>query len=209
MGSRVAQVLNIAFDMGAWEILGCLMNGGTLYIRGSDWKATISQVRSLQELAIAIQSTNLVAGGHTYMHTVYSIQVSTAGIPGHQICRNWRRTLFPSVSVHSKKLPVTTTNPFFSLADEWAEDACFYNICGPTEVTILNSAHRHTPGQPLSIGKPLPNTTCYILDENEQPVPSGQKGTMWVGGAGVTRGYINLPELTSRRYKPDKFLENG
>lgn len=55
----------------------------------------------------------------------------------------------------------------------------------------------------------MPNTTCYLLDENEQPVPIGEKGTMWVGGAGVTRGYINLPELTSRRYKLDKFVENG
>ncbi|CAE7209334.1 hypothetical protein P3342_011865 [Pyrenophora teres f. teres] len=173
VGSRVAQVLNIAFDMGAWEILGCLMNGGTLYIRGSDWKATISQVDTL--------------------------------ICTPSILSKYQRRAFPGIK------HVATGGELCSqaLADEWAEDACFYNICGPTEVTILNSAHRHTPGQPLSIGKPLPNTTCYILDENEQPVPSGQKGTMWVGGAGVTRGYINLPELTSRRYKPDKFLENG
>jgi hypothetical protein len=61
VGSKVAQVLNIAFDMGkyalwfdavdinhgigAWEILGCLMNGGTLHMRGSDWNATLSEVR--------------------------------------------------------------------------------------------------------------------------------------------------------------------
>jgi acyl-CoA synthetase (AMP-forming)/AMP-acid ligase II len=61
IGSRVAQVLNIAFDMGmhalqpdarmsddcvgAWELLGCLMNGGTLYMRGLDWNATLSEVR--------------------------------------------------------------------------------------------------------------------------------------------------------------------
>jgi non-ribosomal peptide synthetase component F len=95
------------------------------------------------------------------------------------------------------------------LADEWAENTSFYNICGPTEITILNTAHLHSPGVPLSIGKPLPNTTCYILDENEQPVPIGKKGTIWVGGAGVTQGYINLPELTSNRYKPDKFRKNG
>lgn len=61
-GSKVAQVMNIAFDMGntwttnkdvsiptylhagAWEILGCLMNGGTLYIRGSDWPSTLREV---------------------------------------------------------------------------------------------------------------------------------------------------------------------
>lgn len=96
-----------------------------------------------------------------------------------------------------------------SLADEWAEGSSYYNICGPTEITILNSAHQHTPGAPLSIGKPLPNTTCYILDEDENCVPVGSKGSMWVGGAGVSRGYINLPELTAKRYKYDKFMNNG
>jgi non-ribosomal peptide synthetase component F len=61
---------------------------------------------------------------------------------------------------------------------------------------------------PISIGKPLPNTTCYILDNDQQPLPIGEKGSMWVGGAGVSRGYINLKELTSQRYKPDKFLND-
>ena len=61
---------------------------------------------------------------------------------------------------------------------------------------------------PLTIGKPLPNTTVYILDEEENPVPIGSRGAMWVGGAGVTRGYINLPELTAKRYKVDKFANN-
>jgi non-ribosomal peptide synthetase component F len=96
-----------------------------------------------------------------------------------------------------------------SLADEWAEGTCFYNICGPTEITILNSAHRHVPGTPLSIGKLLPNTTCYILGEDENPVPLGAKGSAWVGGAGVTKGYINLPKLTSERYKLDRFRNDG
>jgi non-ribosomal peptide synthetase component F len=61
----------------------------------------------------------------------------------------------------------------------------------------------------LSIGKPLPNTTCYILDDAEQPVAVGEEGTMWVGGAGVSRGYIHLPELTLARFKHDKFVDDG
>jgi hypothetical protein len=95
------------------------------------------------------------------------------------------------------------------LADEWSDGTFYYNICGPTEITILNSAHLHAPGKPLSIGKPLPNTNVYVLDEDENPVPVASRGLMWVGGAGVTRGYINLPQLTSCRYKLDKFNNNG
>lgn len=95
------------------------------------------------------------------------------------------------------------------LADEWAKGTCYYNICGPTEVTILNTAHRHVSGTPLSIGRPLPNTTCYILDDENQLVPFGHKGVMWVGGAGVSCGYINLPKLTSQRYQRDDFANDG
>ncbi|KAK0103697.1 hypothetical protein ONS95_005705 [Cadophora gregata] len=95
------------------------------------------------------------------------------------------------------------------LADEWASQAAFFNCCGPTEVTIVNTMHRHTTGTELSIGKPVPNTSVYILDEDENPVPIGQTGLMWVGGAAVSRGYLNLPELTSTRYKRDKFDSRG
>ncbi|KAF2130168.1 gramicidin S synthetase 1 [Dothidotthia symphoricarpi CBS 119687] len=173
IGTRVAQVLNIAFDLGAWEILGCLMNGGTLHMRGSDWVATLQEIETL---------------------------ISTPSILSH-----YRRKDFPNI-----KTIVTGGEPCpQSLADEWAEGSCYYNICGPTEVTILNSAHQHIPGQSLSIGKPLPNTSCYVLDDDESPVPVGSKGLMWVGGAGVSRGYINLPELTSDRYKSDKFANDG
>lgn len=55
----------------------------------------------------------------------------------------------------------------------------------------------------------MPNTTVYILDENEAPVPVGDIGVMWVGGCCVSKGYINLPDLTDARYKLDKFLNNG
>ncbi|KAG4418099.1 hypothetical protein IFR04_008760 [Cadophora malorum] len=96
-----------------------------------------------------------------------------------------------------------------ALADEWASQATFYNCCGPTEVTIVNTMHRHTAGKELSIGTPVPNTSVYILDQDENPVPIGQTGLMWVGGAAVSRGYLNLPELTSTRYKRDKFDSLG
>lgn len=69
--------------------------------------------------------------------------------------------------------------------------------------------HKHSRSKDLSIGKPVPNTNVYILDEDENPVPIGSTGLMWVGGAAVSRGYLNLPELTSTRYKIDKFSNDG
>lgn len=57
-GSKVGSVLSVAFDMGAWEILACLMNGGTLYMRGSHWETTLKEVcRNRQVFAISARLT--------------------------------------------------------------------------------------------------------------------------------------------------------
>ena len=76
-------------------------------------------------------------------------------------------------------------------------------------MTIVNTMHSHASDSELTIGKPVPNTNVYILDENENPVKIGQTGLMWVGGDAVSRGYLSLPNLTLTRYKEDKFLNNG
>jgi len=61
----------------------------------------------------------------------------------------------------------------------------------------------------LTIGKPTPNNTVYILDENLQPLPIGEIGEMWAGGDCVSVGYIGNESLTSERYRPDPFLGDG
>ncbi len=64
----------------------------------------------------------------------------------------------------------------------------------------------HSPDRALSIGKPIPNNTVYVLDpDTVQPVPIGAPGVMWAGGACVSRGYLNLPAKTDERYVPDPF----
>ena len=84
-----------------------------------------------------------------------------------------------------------------SLADQWAEGTCFYNICGPTEVTILNSAHRNAPGTALSIGRLLSNTTFHVLDEDENSVPLDAKGCgISVGWRGRCNRGLHQPAQT-------------
>ncbi len=61
----------------------------------------------------------------------------------------------------------------------------------------------------LSIGGPTPNNNVYVLDEDMKPVPIGEPGIMWAGGAGITRGYVNLPEKTAERYMLDIFANDG
>jgi len=95
------------------------------------------------------------------------------------------------------------------LADEWARGRRFLNSCGPTEITIVNTLVEHVPGQDVTIGTPIPGTTVYVLDEQLQPVSPGEIGEMWVGGIGVTAGYLGDQELTDARYLPDPFHPDG
>ncbi|KAL4865281.1 hypothetical protein BDV12DRAFT_188313 [Aspergillus spectabilis] len=97
-----------------------------------------------------------------------------------------------------------------SLADKWAASReRFYNCCGPTEITIINTMHKHTAGRSLTIGKPTPNNNVYILDENKFPCQIGEVGKIWAGGAGVTRGYVGQPDRTAERYHYDTFVDDG
>lgn len=96
------------------------------------------------------------------------------------------------------------------LADRWAAVCTFYNACGPTEVTIVNTMKRHDPSaMRLTIGRPTPNNTVYVLDEEGRPQPIGESGEMWAGGDCVSAGYLGDPALNAERYAPDPFLGGG
>ncbi|PBK60927.1 acetyl-CoA synthetase-like protein [Armillaria solidipes] len=171
-GVKVAQLMNVAFDMCAWETLGCLMNGGTLYLRGPhrcDW------IKVMKTVDVLIATPSILAP-HEPKDFPNVRVVATAGEPCPQ-----------------------------SLADKWAAQATFYNSCGPTEITIVNTMHCHVPNTALSIGKPTPNNSIYILDDYLRPVPVGATGIMWAGGDGVSKGYLGLDDLTSKRFLADPF----
>ncbi|KAJ6477496.1 hypothetical protein DFH09DRAFT_1056527 [Mycena vulgaris] len=95
------------------------------------------------------------------------------------------------------------------LADTWAASTRFYNACGPTETTIVNTMQRHQPGNRVLIGRPTPNNAVYILNKNLRPCSIGETGIMWAAGAGISAGYVNHPDLTSEKYVDDPFLCNG
>lgn len=77
---------------------------------------------------------------------------------------------------------------------------------GPTETTVWSSTHIvEGMEDTVSIGRPIANTTFYVLDKHLQPVPVGIPGELFIAGKGVARGYLNRPELTSERFVKDPF----
>ncbi|MEM7712852.1 MAG: amino acid adenylation domain-containing protein [Cyanobacteria bacterium P01_A01_bin.68] len=82
-----------------------------------------------------------------------------------------------------------------------------WNLYGPTEATIWSSVAQcrdsHNVSTSVSIGKPINNTQFYVLDDYLKPVPIGVPGELYIGGAGLAKGYLNKPELTA-----EKFIDN-
>jgi amino acid adenylation domain-containing protein len=82
-----------------------------------------------------------------------------------------------------------------------------WNMYGPTETTIWSACGRVEAGAGIiTIGEPIDATQLYILDAKLRQVPPGVPGELYIGGAGLARGYRNRPELTAERFLPDPFL---
>ncbi|MFY9557467.1 MAG: amino acid adenylation domain-containing protein, partial [Blastocatellia bacterium] len=85
------------------------------------------------------------------------------------------------------------------------------NLYGPSEDTVYSTAFsimRGAADEP-PIGRPIANTRVYILDRGLQPVAVGVPGEIFIGGAGLARGYLNNPETTAERFIPDPFNDAG
>src|ERR1019366_164594 len=80
-----------------------------------------------------------------------------------------------------------------------------WNVYGPTETTIWSLVSRVPSSGVIPIGRAIGNTQAYVLDGQQEPLPAGVEGELYVGGAGVARGYLGRSELTSERFVPDPF----
>ncbi len=81
-----------------------------------------------------------------------------------------------------------------------------WNLYGPTETTVWSTLERITAADaPVSIGRPIANTQVLVLDSHRELVPAGLVGELYIGGAGVARGYLGREELTRERFIPSPF----
>jgi len=84
-----------------------------------------------------------------------------------------------------------------------------YNLYGPTEDTTYSTYTLVPRGGEVTIGRPLPNTQVYILDESHQPLPIGVPGELYLAGDGLARGYFGRDDLTGERFVPNPFAKQS
>jgi amino acid adenylation domain-containing protein len=109
-----------------------------------------------------------------------------------------------TLAVGADSFPRRTLDAWLRLSDA----ALMLNEYGPTEASVGNTVHFLTnepEGTELPIGRPIPNTAMYVLDDALQPVPPGVLGELYIGGACVVRGYVGKAVLTAARFVADPF----
>jgi amino acid adenylation domain-containing protein len=104
--------------------------------------------------------------------------------------------------------------PWVKVLQNAASDCEIYNHYGPTETTVGVLTY-HVPAEEsnstsltIPLGRPLNNIQVYVLDSQMRLVPLGVSGELYIGGAGVARGYFHHPDLTAERFVPDPFGQN-
>lgn len=178
----ILQLAPLSFDASTFEIWGCLLNGGRLII-------CPPHTPSLEELGQIIQQ---------YQVTTLWL---TAGL-FHLIVDEKIDALKPlrQLLAGGDVLSVPHVQKFI----QTVENCQLINGYGPTENTTFTCCHPITaPLQPdvsIPIGRPIANTQVYILDNNLQPVSFGKIGELYIGGDGLSRGYLNRPDLTAEKF---------
>ena len=174
-------VTTISFDIAAAEILLPLITGGQLIVASRD------EARDGERLAQRLK----IAGATTMQATPST----------------WRLLLEAGWQGEAEfKILCGGEALSGDLAERLRRRGKLWNCYGPTETTIWSTMHRvEGVGVNVPIGRPLANTQLYILDGVMQPVPVGVVGELYIGGAGVARGYVNRPDLTAERFIASPF----
>jgi amino acid adenylation domain-containing protein len=175
-------VTTLAFDIAGLELLLPLLTGARLVIASEDQVADGHQLLKLLE---ASSATVLQATPGTWMMLI------DAG---------WSHKLPLKVLCGGEALPRALADQLLARSEQ------VWNVYGPTETTIWSSATRVVAGTgPVLIGPPIANTQFYLLDQRLRPVPIGVAGELYIGGAGLARGYWRRLELTAERFLPNPF----
>jgi amino acid adenylation domain-containing protein len=187
----VLQKTSFGFDVSVWEFFWPLMNGSRLAV------AVPGGQRDSEYLVREIAEQKV-----TTVHFVPAMLQSFLREADERKCGSLRRVI-----CSGEALPLDLELSF--LGKMKAE---LHNLYGPTEAAIDVTSwvcQREEEAQGVPIGRPIANTQIYILDEEMQPVPVGVSGELYIGGAGVARGYVKRPELTAEKFVPNPFGREG
>src|SRR5215212_7240899 len=176
-------VTTLSFDIAALEIYLPLIVGARLVIAPQDSVADGSRLKTLlnDSKATVMQATP----------TTWRLLLLSA----------WQNETKIKILCGGEVLPNELARRLLALSDS------VWNLYGPTETTIWSTVYqvKEVTDKPISIGKPIANTSIYILNQHLEPVPIGAVGDLYIAGAGLARGYLNRAEETAEKFIPNPF----
>jgi amino acid adenylation domain-containing protein len=181
--SSALQFASLSFDAATWEWIMALLTGGSLVLAPRDQLlpgAGLERLISESQVTTALLTPSVLA-----LMAPIDVDGLETLLVGGEACS-------------------------VELAEHWGPGRKLYNAYGPTEITVCATmADLKTSETGTPIGRPLGNLTAYVLDEEMRPTPVGVAGELYLGGAGVARGYAGQPALTAERFAPNPFGQTG
>ena len=176
------QGASVAFDLSLEEIFIPYMVGATLWVAGRE---TLQQADILCDV--------LEGAGITVLDTVPTLL-----------------TLLPRDVASLRVIILGGEACPPSVVESWCRPGRrVFNSYGPTEATVVATVAELAPGAKVTIGKPIPNYTAYVVDDALAPVPPGTEGELLIGGPGVAAGYLGRPDLTAEKFIANPFNPGG
>ncbi|HEY9699474.1 MAG TPA: amino acid adenylation domain-containing protein [Trichocoleus sp.] len=180
---RILQFASFSFDAAIFEIIMALQVGATLYL---------------------VRADSLV--GARLVHLLCDRGITFVTLPPSLL------RLLPVDQLPQLKTIISAGEACSSeLVGRWTTgDRRFFNAYGPTEATVWSTVAELQPTHIApTLGIAIANTQLYVLDQWLQPVPIGIPGELYIGGAGVARGYLKRPQLTAERFIPNPFTHDS
>ncbi|HAK42223.1 MAG TPA: non-ribosomal peptide synthetase, partial [Clostridium sp.] len=183
VNKNTLQITNIAFDVAVLETIVVVVNGGTIYIPK---KEDIFDKDKFKE--------------YVNQHKIQSVQF---------VPETLRQLIAESDKMESLSLLISGGDVLESSLIKKVIDKGYnlYNHYGPTETTV--DTITTLSGEENVIGRPVENSTVYIMNKNEKLQPIGVPGEICIGGDGVVRGYLNNEKLTNTKFIKDPFNSQG
>ncbi|MFF4426424.1 amino acid adenylation domain-containing protein [Streptomyces sp. NPDC001549] len=211
LGERdvLLQKTPVSFDVSVWELFWWAVEGTTVALLPPGGH------RDPREVLRAIREHQV-----TRVHFVPSMLGPFLDLLEESAASRRAIRTLQYVFCSGEALPGARVDQFNRLAEQCrresgAENSVrLVNLYGPTEATVDVSFY-DCPGDPglsiarVPIGRPIDNTTLYVLGADDLPQPVGVVGELYIGGAGVARGYLDRPELTAEKFGDDPFVPGG
>ena len=198
-GTLIGHDAYVNMVLGSGETLGLTHNDRSLMFSSPSFDVSLSDMGLPLAFGAALCPVpyEVLSSPNRFRAFLAELEVTVADITPTYL------RLFDGAALPSLRILVTGGEaPFPADVETYAGRHQYFNAYGPTENTISSTMGRLYPGGKgaLSGGRPLPNTSVHICDPEGNPVPPGVVGELWLGGAGLARGYVGRPELTAAAF---------